>query len=70
MKAIWRKRWKELVVEGEKYGIGELSCVLRHFSPEEGARFANEIQKFLLDETRLRIPVMIHDECLHGCLLH
>ena len=63
----WKKYWKEVVVEKDKYGIGQLSCTLRLFFPKEGAEFANKIQKFLLKETRLGIPMMVHDECLHGC---
>ena len=64
----WRKHWKEVVVEEEKYGIGQLSMALRPFSPKEGAEFANEMQKFILEKTHLGIPVMIHDESLHGCM--
>lgn len=66
----WKKHWKDVTLEGykEKYGIGELSCVLRPFSPKEGAEFANEIQKYVIENTRLGIPVLIHDECLHGCM--
>ena len=64
----WRKHWKEVVVEGGKYGIGQLSCALRPFSPKESAEFANEMQKFILEKTHLGIPVMIHDESLHGCM--
>lgn len=64
----WRKHWKEVVVEEEKYGIGQLSFALRPFSPKESAEFANEMQKFILEKTHLGIPVMIHDECLHGCM--
>lgn len=49
-------------------GIGQISCVLRHFSPKEGANLANEIQKFAIEQTRLGIPIIIHDEALHGCM--
>jgi beta-glucosidase len=62
----WKKHWKESILEAEKNGIGMLSCALRYFSPGESAAFANEIQDFLARQTRLKIPVMIHDECLHG----
>ncbi len=64
----WKKHGKEVVIEKEKYSIGELSYPLRGFSPKESAEFANEIQKFILKKTRLGIPVIIHDECLHGCM--
>jgi beta-glucosidase len=35
-------------------------------SPTEMAELANKIQKFLVEETRLGIPVIFHEECLHG----
>ena len=65
---FWRKHWKERVVEKGKNGVGQLSCTLRPFSPKESTELANKIQKFALEETRLGIPVIIHDECLHGCV--
>src|SRR5215208_7388406 len=30
------------------------------------AELANAVQKFFVEETRLGIPVIIHEECLHG----
>ncbi|GAH34264.1 unnamed protein product [marine sediment metagenome] len=48
-------------------GIGEIACILRSLCPKEGAELANKIQKFVIDNTRLKIPIIIHDECLHGC---
>ena len=65
---FWRKHWKETIVEKGKYSVGQLTCALRPFSHKEGAEFANKIQKFVVEETRLGIPVIIHDECLHGCM--
>lgn len=65
---FWRKHYKERVVEKGKYGVGQLSCTLRPFSPKESAELANKIQKFALKETHLGIPIIIHDECLHGCV--
>ena len=32
----------------------------------EQAELSNQIQKFFMEETRLGIPVIIHEECLHG----
>ena len=64
----WKKYWKDVVIEKGKYSIGELSIVLRSFSPRESARLANKIQKFVREKTHLKIPVMIHEECLHGCM--
>lgn len=65
---FWRKHWREVIVEKEKYAVGQLSCALRSFSPRESAELANEIQKFVVKETHLRIPLIIHDECIHGCM--
>jgi beta-glucosidase len=48
--------------------VGNLSILLRNLPPEEGVRLANEIQAKLIEGTRLGIPAIIHDECLHGCM--
>ena len=46
--------------------IGRLSDSHGGLSAPEMARTANAIQKFLLEKTRLGIPVIFHEECLHG----
>ena len=61
-----RKYWRDLM-EREK-NIGMLSIILRYFPPKEAAELHNKIQKFILENTRLKIPVIIHDEGLHGCM--
>ena len=50
------------------HGIGNLTCVLRELPPKESAIKANELQAYAIENTRLGIPVIIHDECLHGCM--
>jgi len=35
-------------------------------SPRETAELTNAIQKFFIENTRLGIPVIFHEECLHG----
>jgi len=35
-------------------------------SPRANAELTNAIQKFFIENTRLGIPVMFHEECLHG----
>lgn len=35
-------------------------------SPAEHARFTNQIQRFLRERTRLGVPALFHEECLHG----
>ena len=50
-------------------GIGQiarLSDLGNGLCAVEMAELANKIQKFLIEETRLGIPVIIHEECLHG----
>ncbi|MEM2400906.1 MAG: glycoside hydrolase family 3 N-terminal domain-containing protein [Candidatus Bathyarchaeia archaeon] len=48
--------------------IGMLSIILRSFPPREAAELHNSIQKFIIENTRLKIPIIIHDEGLHGCM--
>lgn len=52
-----------------RYGAGEITrlggSVLR-FSPREVVRIYNAIQSFLVRETRLGIPAIVHDESLTG----
>jgi beta-glucosidase len=52
-----------------KNGLGELSrpsepTVAR--GPRQMAEFTNTVQKWFLENTRLGIPVLFHQECLHG----
>ena len=35
-------------------------------NPRAMAELTNAIQKFFIEESRLRIPVIFHEECLHG----
>jgi len=48
-------------------GIGQIGVLVRHASPKKGSEMANELQRYALEEGRLGIPVMIQDECVHGC---
>src|SRR4030095_15435255 len=49
-----------------KYGIGQIARQRERKGPREGAVFANSVQKWLIENTRLGIPAMFHDEILHG----
>lgn len=49
-----------------KNGIGQLSRQRERKDPRESALFANSVQKFLVENTRLGIPAIFHDEVLHG----
>jgi beta-glucosidase len=60
--------WKDETVSIPKEGLGQLSKGITHFTPKTGAKRANEVQKLAREQTRLGIPIIIHDECLHGCV--
>jgi len=47
-------------------GIGNLAVILRPYQARQAAEKANRIQRLALEKTRLGIPVIIHDEALHG----
>jgi len=49
-----------------KYGIGQIARQREQKGPRDGPVFANALQKWLIDNTRLGIPVILHDEILHG----
>jgi beta-glucosidase len=51
-----------------KQGIGGLGCILRPYQAREAAEKMNRIQKTMLEETRLGVPVLMHDEALHGLI--
>lgn len=46
--------------------IGRLSDTANGLGAVEMAELANALQKFFVEETRLGIPVIFHEECLHG----
>ena len=47
-------------------GIGEITRPSDRHDARSATEFANAIQKFLLEETRLGIPALMHEEALHG----
>jgi beta-xylosidase len=49
-----------------KNGIGQIGRQRERKDPRESAIFANAVQKFLVENTRLGIPAIFHDEALHG----
>jgi len=49
-----------------KYGLGEMSRPSENRGPREMAEFTNTMQKWLKENTRLGIPILFHEECLHG----
>ncbi|MCS7192084.1 MAG: glycoside hydrolase family 3 C-terminal domain-containing protein [Armatimonadetes bacterium] len=53
-----------------KHGIGQITRIAggSDLPPKEAAQLANEIQRFLIEETRLGIPAIVHEECLSGLM--
>jgi beta-glucosidase len=49
-----------------KNGLGEISRPSEHRDPRTMVDFTNTVQKWMRENTRLGIPVLFHDECLHG----
>ncbi|HEY6062746.1 MAG TPA: glycoside hydrolase family 3 N-terminal domain-containing protein, partial [Chitinophagaceae bacterium] len=56
-----------------KNGLGELARLNEQagpnssgYHPKQAAQLYNKIQKFFIEKTRLGIPVMVHEESLHG----
>jgi beta-glucosidase len=49
-----------------KNGLGEISRPSENRDPRAMAEYTNTVQKWMRENTRLGIPVIFHDECLHG----
>ena len=51
-----------------RHGIGQITRPFgsRPVDPVEGAKMVNELQRKLVEETRLGIPAICHEECLTG----
>jgi hypothetical protein len=47
-------------------GIGEVTRPGAKHDAHEATELANAIQKFMVEETRLGIPAILHEEALHG----
>ncbi len=49
-------------------GVGQITRIggASNVRPGESGALANQIQKFLIDNTRLAIPAVIHEECCSG----
>ncbi len=82
MVCIWRDRPKAMLDDDgnfdekkakaffkKKNGIGQVtrpSDAGKGKNARETAELTNKIQKFFLENSRLKIPVVFHEECLHG----
>ncbi|BBJ27298.1 glycoside hydrolase family 3 N-terminal domain-containing protein [Athalassotoga saccharophila] len=58
------KKMEELLSNG----IGQITRVggSSGLPPDKSVKVSNQIQKFLVEETRLGIPAIVHEECLNG----
>jgi beta-glucosidase len=54
-----------------KYGIGQVTRVAgaSTLDPLSAAKSANQLQRFLVEETRLGIPAILHEECCSGAMV-
>ncbi len=59
-----RGKWRQLLA----LGIGQITRLggSSIFDPVSSARAANLIQRYLVTETRLGIPAIVHEECCSG----
>lgn len=48
------------------FGIGQIARQRETRDPRRAAEYANILQKWLIENTRLGIPAVFHDEILHG----
>jgi beta-glucosidase len=49
-----------------KNGLGQMSRPSEHRGPAEMAEFTNRLQHIVIENSRLGIPLIFHEECLHG----
>lgn len=54
-----------------KHGIGQVTRLAgaSTLDPQSAAKAANQVQRFLVEETRLGIPAIIHEECCCGAMV-
>ena len=60
----------QTIMETLKHGLGQITRPLgtRAIAPANGVRALNSLQKMLVEDTRLGIPVLAHEECLSGLM--
>jgi beta-glucosidase len=56
----------ELAKQRMPYGIGQFARQREEHDARGSAEFTNAVQKWLIENTRLGIPAVFHDEILHG----
>lgn len=60
----------ELIATKLKDGIGQITRLAgaSTVNPSDAAKASNQLQRFLMEKTRLRIPAIIHEECCAGAM--
>ncbi|HHW73242.1 MAG TPA: beta-glucosidase [Firmicutes bacterium] len=60
----------EKAKEAMPHGIGQIARIAgaSGLFPKKAAEASNQVQKYLLTQTRLGIPALIHEECLSGLM--
>jgi beta-glucosidase len=82
MVCLWRRKPETLVDEAGRFDLAKASSAFRDkhglgqvarpsdsgkgLNARQMAELCNAIQKFFLENSRLGIPVIFHEECLHG----
>ena len=61
----------EKVADKLKHGIGQITRMAgaSTLDPVNAAKVANNLQRFLIQKTRLGIPAIIHEECCSGAMI-
>ncbi|MGA7192695.1 MAG: glycoside hydrolase family 3 N-terminal domain-containing protein [Anaerolineales bacterium] len=61
----------EKIADKFKHGIGQITRVAgaSTLDPINVAKASNQLQKFLIEKTRLGIPAIVHEECCSGAMM-
>ena len=58
----------EQIKEQLRFGLGAFQLPGKNFTVEESVKYRNILQKYIQEHTRLKIPALVHEECLNGQL--
>lgn len=58
----------EQIEEQLRLGLGAFQLPGKNFTVEESVKYRNILQKYIQEHTRLKIPALVHEECLNGQL--
>jgi beta-glucosidase len=58
----------EIAKQKMPHGIGQFARQREYRNARRSAEYANAVQKWLIENTRLQIPAVFHDEILHGTM--